>query len=70
MPGMSATNLQAWRLPLTDDDTPEQLAERQLEAQPLGTTLYLIEDTKATAYHVGLKLREIEDPRLNDEEEA
>ena len=67
--GMPATTLQAWRLPLDDDTTPEQLVEQHLQAQPLGTKLYVVEDTKVEAYHVGLELREIDDPRLGQDEE-
>ena len=66
---MPATNLQAWRLEL-GDDTPEQVVERYLEGQTLGTTYYVVEDTKVSAYHASLKLDEIDDPRLGHEEEA
>jgi hypothetical protein len=67
-PGMPPTTLQAWRLPLTDDTTIEQVVEQHLQAQPLGTTMWVIDDTKATAYKVGLKFDEIDDARLNQEE--
>lgn len=69
-PGMPATNLQAWRLPLQEDAIPETLLEQHLQTQHPGTTIWIVEDTKATAYKVGLKLDEIEDARLNQDEPA
>jgi hypothetical protein len=61
---MPSTQLQCWRIPLPDDTTPNQLIEQHLQAQPLGTTMYAVDDTKVTAYQVGLKLDEVDDPRL------
>jgi hypothetical protein len=63
-PGMPPTQLQCWRIPLPDDTTPEQLIEQHLHAQPIGTTMYVVDDTKVTAYRAGLTLNEVDDPRL------
>lgn len=69
-PGMPTTGLQCWRIPLNDGDTVEQAVERCYQAHPIGSTVVAIEDTKVTAYRVGLTLDEVDDPRLPEETDA
>lgn len=66
--GLGLTNLQAWRVPLNDGDTVEQAVERTYQQHPIGSTVVAIEDSKVTAYRVGLTLDEVDDPRLPQEE--
>lgn len=64
--GMPPTQLRAWRLPLTDDTDAEQVAKAHYQTQPIGTRLYVVDDTKVDAYDVGLTLNAVDDPRLDD----
>jgi hypothetical protein len=68
--GMPTTQLQVWRLPLTDDVTQEQVIEQHLHAQSIGTVMYVVDDTKVTAYRAGLKLDEVDDARLDQGEDT
>lgn len=64
--GMRGSSLQAWRLPLHDDESLKDVVKARYAQQPVGTTLYVVEDTKVTAYTVGLRLDEVADARLDD----
>jgi hypothetical protein len=67
-PGTPPTGLQAWRVELGDRD-PADVARDTYTAHPIGTVVYVVEDTKTAAYRVELTLDEIDDPRLPDPDE-
>lgn len=69
-PTMPATALQAWRLPLEDGEEPEDAAKRGYEQHPIGSTVVWVEDTKVEAKRVGLTLEDIDDIRLDQDEES
>jgi hypothetical protein len=68
--GMPPTQLRAWRLPLTDDTDAEQVAKAHYRTQPIGTRLFVVDDTKLDAYEVGLTLDPVDDPRLDDPQDG
>ena len=66
--GMPPTTLRAWRLPLKDEADTETVVKQHYATQPIGTLLYVVEDTKVDGYTVGLTLDPVDDPRLGDED--
>src|ERR1051325_10775412 len=68
VPSMPATQLQAWRLELGDDEV-EDVVKRHYADHQIGSRIYVVEDTKVTAYEVGLTLDEVDDARLGQDED-
>lgn len=66
---MPPTGWQAWRLPLEGDDDVKSVAERFYARQPIGSRVWIVEDTKVEAFDVGLTLTPVDDPRLGQDEE-
>jgi hypothetical protein len=60
--------IQAYREPLTDIEDVEAIVARHYMQHPVGTSIFVVEDTKADAYVVGLKLEPIDDARLSEDE--
>lgn len=59
---------QVYREPLTDTETLEQIVARHYMQHPLGTDVFVVEDTKVDAYKIGLSLEPVDDPRLEQPE--
>lgn len=59
--------VQAYREPLNDLQDVDQIVARHYMQHPVGTMVFVVEDTKVDAYMVGLKLDPIDDPRLDDD---
>lgn len=57
----------AWRVPLADGQQIEDVVKAHYTAQPVGSRLFVVEDTKVDAFEVGLTLETVEDPRLDDQ---
>lgn len=64
--GMPPSQHTAWRIPLEDDETPEDVVRRHYEQHPFGTTFYVVEDTKVEAWVVSLELDPVDDARLKE----
>lgn len=67
--GQMPTAAQAFRYRLDDSTSLEKIIEAEYQRHPAGSVVYVVEDTKVDAYTVGLKLDQIDDPRLPDEED-
>lgn len=67
--GMPPSQHQAWRIPLEDHETTEDVVRRHYAAHPFGTTFYVIEDTKVDAWVIRLDLDVVDDPRLKEDED-
>lgn len=67
--GSYNTPLTAYREPL-EGTTVEQIVEAHYGQHPVGSRIFVIEDTKVEAKDVGLRLTDVDDPRLDDEGEG
>lgn len=67
--GMPPSQHTAWRIPLDDDETPEDVVRRFYAEHPFGTTFYVVEDTKVEAWVISLELDQIDDARLKEDED-
>lgn len=61
--------LQAYREPL-DGTTVEDIVEAHYSQHPVGSRIFVVEDTKVDAHQVRLQLEPIDDPRLDEEGEG
>jgi len=59
--------LVAYREPL-DGTTVDEIVAAHYGQHPVGSRIFVVEDTKVEAKDVGLKLSDVDDPRLDDEE--
>ncbi len=64
--GLPPSQHTAWRIPLKDGEDPKAVAYRHYREHPIGTTIYVVEDTKVDAWQVGLTLDEVDDARLEE----
>jgi hypothetical protein len=69
-PGQTGPRIgvQGYRVRLDDNTDVEAAVGRVYGAVAAGTRVYVVEDTKVDAYVVGLRLEQVDDPRLPDEE--
>lgn len=63
--GMPASALKAWRLPIPEGHDTEQVVKAHYTHQPVGTRLYVVDDTKVAAFEVSVELAEVDDARLD-----
>jgi hypothetical protein len=56
---------QAYREPLTDIEDVDRIVARHYLQHPVGTQIFVVDDTKVDAYTINLTLEPIDDPRLN-----
>lgn len=66
-PSMSNGQATAYREPLDENNTVESILERHYQNHPVGSVVFVVEDTKVTGYTIGLELVELDDPRLDEE---
>lgn len=62
--------LTAYREPLDDLNDLDSIVEAHYQQHPAGARIFVVEDTKVDAKDVRVRLEDVDDPRLQDEEDS